>query len=124
MEGVKKVEGNGDIRQVQRNVHGLAHTRDAEVQRPEVNERPDSAKIQQPRELERQAEFLQETLERLKKIFRGQAEFRVDRDANLIVIRIKDPETGEIIRQIPPEQALKLAKNIQELIGLLMDERV
>lgn len=42
----------------------------------------------------------------------------------MVVIKIKDPETGEVIRQIPPELAIKLAKNIQELLGVLMDERV
>jgi flagellar protein FlaG len=69
-------------------------------------------------------EIFKENFEKLKKIFRGEAEFRIDKDTKMIVIRIKDPETGEVIRQIPPELALKLAKNIQELLGVLMDERV
>jgi flagellar protein FlaG len=69
-------------------------------------------------------DLFKENLEKLKKIFRGEAEFKIDRDTNMVVIKIKDPETGEIIRQIPPELAVKLAKNIQELLGVLMDERV
>ena len=69
-------------------------------------------------------EIFKENFEKLKKIFRGEAEFRIDKDTKMIVIKIKDPETGEVIRQIPPELALKLAKNIQELLGVLMDERV
>uniref|UniRef100_A0A7V4KCJ8 Flagellar protein FlaG n=1 Tax=Fervidobacterium pennivorans TaxID=93466 RepID=A0A7V4KCJ8_FERPE len=69
-------------------------------------------------------EIFKENFEKLKKIFRGEAEFRIDKDTNMVVIKIKDPETGEVIRQIPPELALKLAKNIQELLGVLMDERV
>jgi len=60
----------------------------------------------------------------LKKIFRGQAEFKIDKDVNKVVIKIKDPDTGEIIRQIPPEMVVKISKNIQELLGVLMDERV
>lgn len=71
-----------------------------------------------------QIELFKENLERLKKIFRGEAEFKIDKDTNMVVIKIKDPETGEIIRQIPPELAVKLAKNIQELLGVLIDERV
>ena len=43
---------------------------------------------------------------------------------NKVVIKIKDPDTGEIIRQIPPEMVVKISKNIQELLGVLMDERV
>lgn len=71
-----------------------------------------------------QIEVFKDSLERLKKIFRGEAEFKIDKDTNMVIIKIKDPESGEIIRQIPPELALKLAKNIQELLGVLMDERV
>lgn len=69
-------------------------------------------------------DMFKENFEKLKKIFRGEAEFKIDRDTNMVVIKIKDPETGEVLRQIPPELALKLAKNIQELLGVLMDERV
>ncbi|MGB9613996.1 MAG: flagellar protein FlaG [Fervidobacterium sp.] len=69
-------------------------------------------------------EIFKENFEKLKKLFRGEAEFKIDKDANMIIIKIKDPDTGEVIRQIPPELAVKLAKNIQELLGVLMDERV
>ncbi|WP_448374395.1 flagellar protein FlaG [Fervidobacterium sp.] len=69
-------------------------------------------------------DLLKENLEKLKKIFRGEAEFKIDRETNVVVIKIKDPDTGEVIRQIPPELALKLSKNIRELLGVLMDERV
>ncbi|PHJ14360.1 flagellar protein FlaG [Fervidobacterium sp. SC_NGM5_G05] len=68
-------------------------------------------------------DLFKENFEKLKKIFRGEAEFKIDKDTNMVVIKIKDPDTGEIIRQIPPELAVKLAKNIQELLGVLMDER-
>lgn len=79
---------------------------------------------QQKENSSEQIEVFKDSLERLKKIFRGEAEFKIDKDTNMVVIKIKDPESGEIIRQIPPELALKLAKNIQELLGVLMDERV
>jgi len=62
-------------------------------------------------------------LEKLKLIFRGKAEFSIDRDTNMVIVKIKDKETGEIIRQIPPEVVLKIAKSIEEFLGLLLDER-
>ena len=34
--------------------------------------------------------------------------------ANLIIYRILDKETGDLIQQIPPEQLLQLARSIQE----------
>ncbi|HPZ16891.1 MAG TPA: flagellar protein FlaG [Fervidobacterium sp.] len=74
--------------------------------------------------LNEQVDILKENLDKLRKIFRGQAEFRIDRDVNKVVIKIKDSDTGEIIRQIPPELVVKISKSIQELLGVLMDERV
>lgn len=86
------------------------------------NETHDTLRIGKDRAEE--LDMFKENFEKLKKIFRGEAEFKIDRDTNMVVIKIKDPETGEVLRQIPPELALKLAKNIQELLGVLMDERV
>ncbi|MGI5837331.1 MAG: flagellar protein FlaG [Chloroflexota bacterium] len=40
-----------------------------------------------------------------------------------IVARLKDPETGEVIRQIPPEEMLKLAEAIDKYLGLLVDRQ-
>jgi len=74
--------------------------------------------------LNEDVDVFKENLDKLKKIFKGQAEFKIDRDVNKVVIKIKDPDTGEIIRQIPSEMVVKISKNIQELLGVLMDERV
>ncbi len=82
------------------------------------------AQAQNNGNLNEEVDVLKQNLDKLKKIFRGQAEFRIDKDVNKVVIKIKDPDTGEIIRQIPPEMVVKISKNIQELLGVLMDERV
>ena len=39
-------------------------------------------------------------------------EFRVDEDIGRIVINVRDKETGELVRQIPSEEVLQLAKNL------------
>ncbi len=36
--------------------------------------------------------------------------------ANLIIYRILDKETGDLIQQIPPEQLLQIARSIQDLL--------
>ncbi|MFY9451866.1 MAG: flagellar protein FlaG [Bacillota bacterium] len=35
-----------------------------------------------------------------------------------------DRSTGEVIKQIPPEDMLKIAAKFQEFIGLIFDEKV
>ena len=46
--------------------------------------------------------------------FRPGLEFKVDDDSGRTVITVFHPETEEVIRQIPPEQALALAQQLRE----------
>ncbi len=39
-------------------------------------------------------------------------QFRVDEDSGKVVVSVRDPSTGELIRQIPSEAALKIAENL------------
>ena len=40
-------------------------------------------------------------------------EFSIDKDVGMIIISVKDKKTDEVIRQIPSEEFLELAKNLQ-----------
>jgi flagellar protein FlaG len=42
----------------------------------------------------------------------GELTFQMDRDTRRTVIRIVDRKTNEVIRQVPPEYVLRLAKQI------------
>jgi flagellar protein FlaG len=48
--------------------------------------------------------------------------FSVDKVANDVVITVKRKESGEIVRQIPSETALKLVHNFEKLKGNLLDK--
>jgi flagellar protein FlaG len=41
-------------------------------------------------------------------------EFRVDSDTRQLVVTVRDPETGETIRQIPTEEVLQLARTLSK----------
>ncbi len=124
MDGVKGVKApGGDFIGI---AHGKKEVENSEKLNQEVlRSSHGSQNVRQPeKKTEEELDIFKENFEKLKKLFRGEAEFKIDRDTNMVVIKIKDPDTGEVIRQIPPELAVKLAKNIQELLGVLMDERV
>ncbi|ABR31344.1 flagellar protein FlaG [Thermosipho melanesiensis] len=112
MDGVKGINSSG-LERLENNVRNIEISEKNEISRRK-DETIDPKSI---------AEEFKENLEKLKKIFKGEAEFKIDKDTGMIVIKIKDKESGEIIRQIPPEVALRLAKNIEELIGVIFDER-
>ncbi|ROR01923.1 flagellar protein FlaG [Desulfosoma caldarium] len=41
-----------------------------------------------------------------------------------LVVRVLDKDTGEIIRQIPPEEMLRLREKLEELTGVLLNGKV
>ena len=43
---------------------------------------------------------------------------------NRITIKIKDKETGEVLKEIPSEKMLKMFTKDCELAGLLVDEKM
>lgn len=47
--------------------------------------------------------------------------FERDSDTNELVVKITDPETDEVIRQIPSEELLELSRHLEELRGNLVD---
>lgn len=52
------------------------------------------------------------------------AEFGVYEPMNRITIKIKDKETGEVLKEIPSEKMLKMFTKACELAGLLVDEKM
>ena len=51
-------------------------------------------------------------------------DFRVDEESGRTVITVTDPETEEVIRQIPSEEVLNVMHHLREGGGLLMEEKV
>jgi flagellar protein FlaG len=46
--------------------------------------------------------------------------FEIDNDTKQIVVKIVDQSTDEVVRQIPSEEALQMAKSIDKMQGLLI----
>jgi len=55
-------------------------------------------------------------------IFKRRLDFKIDEETNRIMIKVIDTETNKVVKEIPPEQLIRLAAKIQEMIGLLVDE--
>ena len=47
----------------------------------------------------------------------------VDDDSGMMVVRITDTETGEIVRQAPPQQILDANVSMEKIIGLLVNDQ-
>lgn len=59
-----------------------------------------------------------------KLLQRGQKlDIGVDEESGTIVIRVSDQKTGEMIRQMPSEEALRITRSIDRLTGILVDQK-
>jgi flagellar protein FlaG len=48
--------------------------------------------------------------------------FEVDEDTDRLVVKVVDRASGELIRQIPSEEVLRIAKLLGKVPGVLMSE--
>jgi uncharacterized FlaG/YvyC family protein len=53
----------------------------------------------------------------------GDFSVSVDRDSGMVIVRITDEVTGEIVRQIPPKELLEADRSMERIVGLLVDDQ-
>ncbi|OIQ02531.1 MAG: hypothetical protein AUK55_00645 [Syntrophobacteraceae bacterium CG2_30_61_12] len=52
-----------------------------------------------------------------------QLHFQLDDRTGESVVQVLDPDSGDVIRQIPPEELLEIRGKLEELRGILFDRR-
>ena len=70
-----------------------------------------------------QLEGVIEQLNELMRDSQRSLSFRVDDDLDKLVVSVVNPETDEIIRQMPSEESLKFAKSLEGVMGIIFNER-
>lgn len=50
--------------------------------------------------------------------------FHIHKETNQLVVKVVDPQTNEVIKEIPPEEMLKLAEKLHKMIGLFFDKKI
>lgn len=64
---------------------------------------------------------LVEPIQRINEVMRSYGvEFELSDEASRLVTRIVDRDNGEVIRQIPAEEVLRIAERLEELQGRLI----
>ena len=74
---------------------------------------------QDPRQLESAVSKISEFVQN----FQRDLTFSVDKESGRIVIKVIDSKTKDVIRQIPSEVVLRLAKNLQSPDSLILREQ-
>jgi flagellar protein FlaG len=52
----------------------------------------------------------------------GDISVSVDQESGMVIVRITDEVTGEIVKQVPAEELLKVDQSMEKIVGLLIDD--
>ncbi len=70
--------------------------------------KPQQAKLDTDKKLE-------DVVKDVAQIVRRDLNFSIDRDSGMTVVKVIDPSSKEVVRQIPPEEMLALARRLAEM---------
>ena len=59
---------------------------------------------------------------RTMEIYRTELRFILDEKSEEIMVKVINAETGEVIREIPPEWVLKIVADVKKMLGLILDK--
>jgi flagellar protein FlaG len=83
---------------------------------------------QNKKPLQKEGETAEEILNSIEKIniqlesTNRSIRFNVDESTKDIVVKIVNKDSGELIKQIPPQEALRLKERLQDMLGLIIEE--
>lgn len=72
------------------------------------------------------AQAVEQAVRKVREVFQSavpRVQFEIDADLHRVVVKIVNAESGEVIRQIPQEEVLRLAKTLEGAQGVLLKER-
>ena len=64
------------------------------------------------------------TLDIMMEIRQRSVQFERDETSGTNIIRVIDDRTGEVIRQMPPDELLNFMGNLSKMLGIFLDEKV
>lgn len=98
---------------------------EASVREPELQEKGSEGKATSSVFLDpKKLRELGGVLKSLFEVFNLELRFKIHEPTKEIIARIVNRETGEVIREIPPEKFLDMVAKLQELAGVFVDELV
>jgi len=88
---------------------------------PALSERPSGAEevSLQMQQVSEAASLIQDQVSRVA----PNIEVRVDEDTGIFVVKVFDNKSGEMIRQIPTQEVVDLASQMDKIVGLIFDKK-
>lgn len=68
-------------------------------------------------------QVIKEFKQLVKPVVSNSLDFSVDDSTGKAIVRITDRETGELIRQIPSEEMMEIARSLDKMQGMLLRQK-
>ena len=96
------------------------------VSAPAASSQPDTS-TSKDSDPEKKSQELEAAVKQMEKFFQSvhrNLEFSIDDKSGKVVVKVIATETGEVVRQLPSAEALKLADSLKNANSLLFDAKV
>ena len=104
------------VQQLQKNTAPERHVAAASGQEMPSDQAEERASVQQVESaVSKISDFVQN--------FQRDLQFSVDKDSDRLIVKVVDSETQEVIRQIPSEEMLRIARSLDSSESLILREK-
>ncbi|MDN5360319.1 MAG: flagellar protein FlaG [Thermotogaceae bacterium] len=114
---IDRIESTNSVRPAYRN-----DVTDRDQARARQTEKASEKDNESYKNVEQAVEELEKGIQMLKDIQMGDLKIEFDKEADMKVVKIVDHKTGEVLKEIPPKEIVELAKNLNEMLGILFDK--
>lgn len=90
------------------------------IQAVDESQKAEDSKDDKPQQSPEEMQKLVAELSDMMSVMRKGLAFKIDEDSGTNIVSVMDVDSGDVIRQIPNEEALELAQKLSEVTGLLM----
>lgn len=86
--------------------------------------RPANTGAEEAAKLKAEMRQIVDELAKMARSFNRRLEFSINEDTNQVIVKIIDQDSGDVVKQIPPEDVVRVHARIREAIGLLFDQKI
>lgn len=100
---------------------------DSAAEKPQVDAAPVAWVRDEPKNAESEQDKLKTAVQEIEKFVQSvkrNLEFSIDEPSGKVVVKVIASDSGEVIRQIPNEEVLKLANSLNDASSLLFSAKV
>ena len=90
------------------------------AQKAKVDVKAEAAEELEPSKL---TELVTDVQKNVNMIHGVDLEFSIHEASGEIMVTVMDGSTGEVIREVPPSEILDLAAKLEEMVGLMFDQK-